>query len=91
MEHIGTHKIHPVYLRPGDRITLQYGYEEPEGTFNTRILNVDDVSEPMMVDTVLVYRLEGEFGLKAGRALLMGEDDGTYKNIPPSNVKIPRY
>ena len=37
----------------------------------------------MTLDTVLVYRTEeGEYGLKAGaRALFLGEDDGTYKDL----------
>ena len=88
MQHIKTHKIHPVYLRPGDTITLDYGWEEPEGTWNSRRLKVDDVTEGMRIDTVLVYRTEnGELGLKGiGRALIMGEDDGTYKDIPVSDT-----
>lgn len=83
MKHIKTHKIHPVYLQPGDTINLEYSYEEPEGTWNRRWLKVDDIDEPTMVDTVIVYKTEeNEYGLKAGRVLIMGEDDGTYKDIP---------
>jgi hypothetical protein len=83
VKHIKTHKIHPVYLRPGDTIGLHYSYEEPAGTWHDRWLNVDSVEEAMMVDTVLVYKTEeNEYGLKAGRVLIMGEDDGTYKDIP---------
>lgn len=83
MQHIKTHKINPVYLRPGDTIGLHYAYEEPMGTTNNRYLNVDCADQPMMIDTIIVYRTdEGEMGLKAGRVLVMGEDDGTHKDIP---------
>jgi hypothetical protein len=90
VKHIKTHKINPVYLRPGDTFGLHYSYEEPAGVHHDRYLTVDSVDEPMMVDTVIVYKVEGnnqlasgnEFGLKAGRVLVMGEDDGTYKDIP---------
>jgi hypothetical protein len=83
MKHIKTHKIHPVYLRPGDTIGLDYSYEEPAGVVNHRYLTVDSVDKPMMIDTVIVYKTgAGAFGLKSGRVLVMGEDDGTYKDIP---------
>lgn len=83
MKHIKTHKINPIYLRPGDTIGLNYSYEEPSGTWNNRYLNVDSVDEPTMINTVIVYKTDsGELGLKAGRVLVMGEDDGTYRDIP---------
>jgi hypothetical protein len=83
MKHLKTHKIHPVYLRPGDTIGLDYSYEEPEGVVNHRYLTVDSVDKPMMIDTVIVYKTgAGAFGLKSGRVLVMGEDDGTYKDVP---------
>jgi hypothetical protein len=83
MQHIKTYKIHLVHLRPGDTFGLHYSYEEPAGIWNERYLTVDTVDEPMMVDTVLVYKTdENEFGLKAGRALVMGEDNGMHKDIP---------
>ena len=83
MKHLKTHKIHPVYLRPGDTIGLDYSYEEPEGVVNHRYLTVDSVDKPMMIDTVIVYKTgAGAFGLKSGRVLVMGEDDGTHKEIP---------
>lgn len=83
MIHLKTHKIHPVYLRPGDTFGLHYSYEEPEGVYNNRYLRVEEVDEAMMIDTVLVFKTEeGELGLKAGRVLVMGEDDGTHKDIP---------
>ena len=83
MKHIKTHKINPVYLRPGDTIGLHYSYEEPAGVHHDRYLTVDSVDEAMWIDTVLVYKTEeNEYGLKAGRVLIMGQDDGTYKDIP---------
>lgn len=83
MEHIKTHKIHPVHLTPKDAITLHYSYEE-DGKPYERILKLDNVEQDMIIDTVIVYRIGSEFGLKAGRALIMGEDDGTYKDLPLS-------
>lgn len=83
MQHIKTHKIHPVYLRPGDTFGLHYAYEEPEGTWHNRYLNVDTVDEPMMVDTIIVYKTDAnEFGLKSGRVMIMGEDDSTHIGVP---------
>jgi hypothetical protein len=85
MKHIKTYKINPVYLRPGDSINLDYTYEEPKGVVNRRCLTIDTIEEPMMVDTVIVYKSgNGAFGLKVGRVLVMGEDDGTYKDVPIS-------
>lgn len=90
MEHVKTHKIHPCHLRPGDTISLTYGWEEPAEKWNERILTMDTIDTEMTIDTVIVYRVENEFGLKAGRALVMGEDDGTYKGIPITEGRIPR-
>lgn len=90
MQHIKTHKINPVYLRPGDTFGLHYAYEEPVGTWHNRYLNVDSVDEPMMVDTIIVYKTDGnELGLKVGRVLVFGEDDGTHREIPVSQgIKV---
>jgi hypothetical protein len=86
MNLIKTHKINPVYIRPGDSMHLHYSYqEEADGPYISKHLKMDVFDEPMTIDTVHVYRTEsGEFGLKAGRALIMGEDDGTYKDLPIS-------
>lgn len=90
MQFLKVHKIAPVYLRPGDTINLHYAYEEPEGVYNERWLNLESVDEPTMIDTVLVYKTEsGEYGLKSGRALLLGEDDGTYKDVPITSGHKP--
>ena len=90
MKHIKTHKINTVHLRPGDSIALDYSYEEPAGTWNRRYLTLDSVEEPLIVDTVIVYKTEaGEHGLKAGRVLVMGEDDGTHKDIPINPGMMP--
>jgi len=85
MEHIKTHKINPVYVKPGDSMHLHYSYqEEADGPYISKNLKMDVFEEPMMIDTVIVYRVNKEYGLKAGRALVMGEDDGTYKDLPIS-------
>lgn len=79
MEHIRTHKIQPVRVQPGDSIFLTYDFEDPQNTWNRKTLKVDDFNESMIIDTVIAYRtIEGEYGLKAGRALILGEDDGTH-------------
>ena len=83
MKHLKTHKINPVYLRPGDTFGLHYAYEEPAGTYHDRYLSVESVDEAMMIDTIIVFKTEdGELGLKTGRVLVFGEDDGTHKDIP---------
>lgn len=90
MEHIKTHKIHPVRVHPGDSIHLHYSYqEEADGPYISKNLKLDVVDEPMMIDTVIVYRVNKEYGLKAGRALIIGEDDGTYKDLPISEGYKP--
>ena len=87
MEHIKTHKIAPIYMHPGDTLGLTYTYEEPAGTFHKKYLHLDRVQEGMMIDTVVVYKTNNEFGLKGlGRALILGEDDGTYKDVPKSKT-----
>jgi hypothetical protein len=84
MQFIKAHKIHPVYLQPGDSISLDYAWEDG-GEYKRSILKVDDVSEPVRIDTILVYRLENQLGLRGiGRAMVMGEDDGTYSHLPLS-------
>lgn len=91
MDLIKTHKIHPVRVRPGDSIFLTYHFEDPPECYQQRLLKVDDFDQEMTIDTVIAYRtVEGEFGLKAGRALILGEDDGTYKDLPINPGKIPR-
>lgn len=90
MEHIKTHKIHPVRVRPGDSIFLNYSYEDPKDVWQSRLLKVDDFQEEMTIDTIIAYRTDsGEYGLKSGRALVMGEDDGTYKDIPITEGRKP--
>lgn len=83
MQHVKTHKILPVVVRPGDSINLKYAYEEPKDVWKEKILKVDDFTEEQIIDTVIVYRVNNEYGLKAGRALILGEDDGTYKDVKP--------
>lgn len=87
MQHIKTHKIHPVHMRVGDTLGLTYTYEEPEGTWNKKYLTLDKVDENMVVDTIIVYKVENEYGLKGvGRALILGEDDGTHKDVAPTKT-----
>lgn len=82
MEHLKTIKIHPVHMRPGDTLSMTYSYEDPSEHWNTKHLNLDSVTEPVVIDTVIVYKVVGEFGLKAGRAMILGEDDGTHRDAP---------
>ena len=64
---------------------LHYSYqEEADGPYISKNLKMDVFEEPMMIDTVIVYRVNKEYGLNAGRAPIMGEDDGTYKDLPIS-------
>lgn len=73
MELIKTHKINLLRVVPGDTIKLHYAYEDETG-LHGKTLTVDRFDEEMLIDTVLVYRTEeGEYGLKGGRALIMGE------------------
>lgn len=88
MEHIKTHKIAPIHLRPGDTFGLTYTYEEPVGTFHKKHLTLEKIDEPIIIDTVVIFRTNNEYGLKGiGRAIVFGEDDGTYKDIPKSEGK----
>lgn len=90
MEHVKTHKIHPVKVLPGDTINLIYSWEDPHDVWNTRLLTMDSFTEATMIDTVIVYRTtEGEYGLKGGRALIIGQDDGTYKDLPITKGQKP--
>ena len=77
MHLIQTHKIYPVRIRPGDSMHLHYSYqEEVDGPFISKNLKLDEFDEPMIIDTIHVYRTEtGEYGLKGGRALIMGESE----------------
>ena len=86
MKLLKTHKIYPVILNPGDCIYLDYTYQdESDGTSITKTFNIDNVEVQTTVDMVIVYKTEnGEYGLKGGRAIVIGEDDGTYKNVPIS-------
>lgn len=88
MEHIKTHKIQPMHLRPGDTFGLTYTYEESDGSLNRKYLRLEQIPEPMVIDTVVVFKTENEYGLKGiGRAIAFGEDDGTYKDVPSSESK----
>lgn len=90
MELIKTHKIHPVRVRPGDSIFLNYSYEDPKDVWQSRMIKVDDFNEEATIDTIIVYKTEsGEYGLKSGRALIMGTDDGTYKDLPITEGRKP--
>lgn len=87
MEHLKTHKIQPVYMRPGDTLGLTYTFEEPEGTWNKKYLTLDKVEDEIMIDTIVVYKTENEYGLKGiGRALILGADDGSYKDVEPTKT-----
>lgn len=87
MEHVKTHKIQPVHMQPEDTLSLRYVYEE-DGQEREKILTLEKLEESMIVDTVIVYKTENEYGLKAGRAIIIGEDDGTHKDVPLSESKF---
>lgn len=83
MEYIKTHKIQPVHMQPGDTLGLTYTFEEPTGQLTRKYLTLDKIEEPIVIDTVVVYKTENEHGLKGvGRALILGEDDGTHGDAP---------
>lgn len=97
MKHIQTHKIQPVRMQPGDTLGLTYTYEEPKGQWNKKYLTIDKVEEELLIDTIIVYKTENEYGLKGiGRAIILGEDDGAYREIPSTqtydmaNVQVDR-
>jgi hypothetical protein len=90
MQLVKTHKIAPIHCRPGDSINLHYSFEEPAGEWHARRLLLDTFEEPTVIDTVLVFRTtDGEYGLKGGRALIIGEDDGTYASLPTTQGYTP--
>lgn len=63
----------PIFVRPGDTLNLTYKYDDGKRTITKQL---DEFDEPEAIDTVLVYRTEsGEFGLKSGRALILGESE----------------
>lgn len=76
MKYIKDVKINPIHARPGDTLSLDYKYC-PEIDSNLQITehyHIEKFEEPMIIDTLKVYEIEpGEFQLKAGRALIMGE------------------
>lgn len=82
MEFIKAIKIPLVYLQPGDTIHLNYVYEESKDVWTTKTIEVDSTDKAELIDTVLVYKIDGEYGMKSGRAIMLGEDDGTYKDLP---------
>lgn len=74
----------PLHVRPGDTLNLTYDYKDSRGASRKITKKLDTFDKPETIDTVLVYRTEsGEFGLKGGRALILGEDEGTYESVAP--------
>lgn len=87
MKHIQTHKIQPVRMQPGDTLGLTYTFEEPAGQWNKKYLTIDKVEEDLLIDTIIVYKTENEYGLKGiGRAIILGEDAGAYREIPSTKT-----
>lgn len=81
----------PLHVRPGDTLNLTYDYKDSRGASRKITKKLDTFDKPETVDTVLVYRTEsGEFGLKGGRALIIGEDDNTYSNVNQDDPAMDR-
>ena len=74
MEHIETHSISPIYCQPGDTINLVYDYTE-DGFWSKKTIQLDKLTEPQMIDTIIVYKVNNEYGLKSGRVIIMGETE----------------
>jgi hypothetical protein len=80
------YKITPIYLTPGDTISVHYSYQDDSGVQREEHLTVDTVDTGQMVDTILAFKLApGEYGLRAGRALVLGEDSGGRLNMPTTS------
>lgn len=81
----------PLHVRPGDTLNLTYDYKDSRGASRKITKKLDTFDKPETIDTVLVYRTEsGEFGLKGGRALIIGEDDGTHESVAPDSPAFDR-
>lgn len=80
----------PLYVRPGDTLNIVYDYKCSSGAKRQITKKLDTFDEPETIDTVLVYRTEsGEFGLKGGRALIIGEEDTLWVNY--ANILMLQY
>lgn len=81
----------PIFTHPGDTLDFTYTYEDDVGVKRKITKKLDTFDKPETIDTVLVYRTEsGEFGLKGGRALIIGEDDNTYSNVNQDDPAMDR-
>lgn len=66
----------PIHIQPGDTLSLNYEFSPELGSnlIMTTKYHIEKFEEPMTIDTLKVYEIEpGEYQLKAGRALIMGE------------------
>lgn len=83
MTPIKEYKITALYLTPGDTISVHYSYQDDSGIKREEYLTIDTIDTGQIVDTILAFKLApGEYGLRAGRALVLGEDLGSRLNMP---------
>ena len=88
---IKEYKITALYLTPGDTISVHYSYQDEQGIKREEYLTVDTIDTGQMVDTILAFKLTpGEYGLRSGRALVLGEDSGGRIAMPttPGYTKL---
>ena len=69
MQWISTKQILPLHVSPGD--TLYVTYNDVDG--NTHKLDGVQFEEPLIVDQISFFKVEGEYGFKAGIAAIVGE------------------
>jgi len=72
LNHLETKSIGPIYLQPGDVLNLTYDYIENH-IWCRKSIQLDKLTDPEMIDTVILYKIDNEFGLKSGRAVMLGE------------------
>ena len=85
------YKITALYLTPGDTISVHYSYQDDAGVQREQHLTVDSIDTGQIVDTILAFKLSpGEYGLRSGRALVLGEDSGGRLAMPttPGYTKL---
>lgn len=69
MEILKKQTVATVYLRPGDTLTVNY--TDKEGVAHQLAQHTAD--EPLKVDTALIVKVQGEYGLRNGLGAILGE------------------
>ncbi len=69
IEILKSNKIQPIYMAPGDTITLSY--TDADGA-TTTVLE-ESIEEEISVDTASVFKFTNEFGLSAGIGGVFGK------------------